>query len=212
MLKTVTGEGADGAVKQTEEVIFRSNKGVIFKDCAPYTDCISEINTQIDDVKDIDFVMPMYNLIEYSDNYSKTSGRLWQYYRDDSAATILNSESFKSIIKITGKTPADGNVKDVEITLPLKYLSHFRRTLEIPLINCEINLILSWSENCIISSATGVTKFAITDTWLYLSVVTLLAQDNIKLLKQLESGFKRIINWNKYKFKVTEQAQSRYLY
>ena len=116
---------------------------MIFKDCAPYTDCISEINTQIDDVKDIDFVMPMYNLIEYSDNYSKTSGRLWQYYRDDSAATILNSESFKSIIKITGKTPADGNVKDVEITLPLKYLSHFRRTLEIPLINCEINLILT---------------------------------------------------------------------
>ena len=164
MLKTVTGEGADGAVKQTEEVIFRSNKGVIFKDCAPYTDCISEINTQIDDVKDIDIVMPMYNLIEYSDNYSKTSGRSWQYYRDDPAATILNSESFKSIIKITGKTPADGNVKDVEITLPLKYLSHFRRTLEIPLINCEINLILTWSENCIISSATGATKFAVTDT------------------------------------------------
>ena len=64
--------------------------------------------------------MPLYNLIEYSDNYSKTSGRLWQYYRDDPIDNITQSESFKYKIKITGKTPAAGNTKDVEIAVPLK--------------------------------------------------------------------------------------------
>ena len=68
--------------------------------------------------------MPMYNLIEYSDNYSKTSGSLWQYYKDDPNNNIIHSESFKSKIKITGKTPAYGNTKDVEIVVPLKYLNN----------------------------------------------------------------------------------------
>ena len=77
---TVTGAGADDAAKQLEE----RNKGVIFKNYALFIDCISEINnTQIDNVKYINVVIPMYNLIEYSNNYSKTSGSLWQYYRDD---------------------------------------------------------------------------------------------------------------------------------
>ena len=89
--------------------------------------------------------MPMYNLIEYSDNYSKTSGSLWQYYRDEANDNLADSESFKSKIKITGKTPAAGNEKDIEIMVPLKYLSDFGRTLEKPLINCEVNLILTWS-------------------------------------------------------------------
>ena len=80
-----------------------------------------------------------------------------------------------------------------------------------PLINCEINLVVTWSENCVISSATGAREFAITDTKLYVPVVTLLTQVNIKLLKQLQSGFKRIINGNKYQSKVTDQAQNRYL-
>ena len=75
------------------------------------------------------------------------------------------------------------------------------------LINCEINLILT----CVFSSATGATKFAITDAKLYVPVVTLSTQDNIKLFKQLESSFKRIINWNEYQSKVKEQAQIRYL-
>ena len=101
----------------------------------------------IDDTKDVDIVMPMYNLIEYSDNYSKTSGSLWQYYRDDPNDNITRSESFKYKIKITVKTPADGNTKDVEIILPLKYLSNFWRTLGMPLINCEVNLILMWSKD-----------------------------------------------------------------
>ena len=84
----------------------------------------------------------MYNLIEYSDKYSQTSGSLWKYYKDDPNDNLGRSESFKPKIKITGKNPADGNTKDVEIMVPLKYLSNFWRTLEMPLINCEANLIL----------------------------------------------------------------------
>ena len=80
-----------------------------------------------------------------------------------------------------------------------------------PLINCEINLILTWSEDCVISSATGATKFKITDTKLYVPVVTLSNQDNAKLLQQLKSGFKRTINWNKYQPKVSPERQNQYL-
>ena len=87
--------------------------------------------------------MPMYNLTEYSDNYAKTTGSLWQYFRDEPNDVLRNSKSFKSKIKITGKTPDDDNEKDVEIMVLLKYLSNFWRTLEMPLINCEVNLILT---------------------------------------------------------------------
>ena len=87
--------------------------------------------------------MPIYNLIEYSDNYAKTSGSLWQYYRDEPNYNLADSESFKSKIKITAKTPNNGKEKNVEIMVPLKYLSNFSRTLEMPLINCEVNLILT---------------------------------------------------------------------
>ena len=80
--------------------------------------------------------MPLYNLIEYSDNYSKTFGSLWQYYKDDPNDNIENSESFKSKIKIRRKIANNGNTKDVEIIVPLKYLTNFSRTLEMPLINC----------------------------------------------------------------------------
>ena len=119
---TITGAGDDAAAKQADE----RKKGVAFKNCASFIICISEINnTQIDDCKDIDIIMPMYNLIEYSDNYAKTSGRLWQYYRDEPNNNLVNSKSFKSKIKIAGRTPAGGNEKDVEIMVPLKYLINF---------------------------------------------------------------------------------------
>ena len=82
----------------------KRNKGVIFKNCAPFTKCINRINnTDIDNAQDIDIVMPMYNLIEYSDNYSKTSRSLWKYYEDDPNHNIVQSESFRPKIKITGK-------------------------------------------------------------------------------------------------------------
>ena len=99
---TITGAGNDDATKRADE----RGKGVIFKNCAPFTKCISRINnTDIDNAQDIDIVMPMYNLIEYSDSYSKTSGSLWQYYKDDPSNNIADSESFKFKVKITGKTP-----------------------------------------------------------------------------------------------------------
>ena len=173
---------------------------------------ISKINnTEIDNAQDIDIVMPMYNLIEYSDNYSKTSGSLWQYYKDEPNDNLANSESFKSKVKITGSTPAGVNTKDVKTVVPLEYLSNFWRTFEMPLINCEVNLILTWSPTCVISSATGETKFKITETKLYVPVVTLSTQDNAKLLQQLKSGFKRTINWNKYESNIKIFAQNRYL-
>ena len=130
-----------------------TNKKVIFRNCAPFTNCITKINnTQVDDAQKNDIVMPMYNLIEYSDAYSKTSGSLWQYYRDkpvldgdknitDSLANNNNSIFFKFKQQITGQT-GNGGTEDVEIVVPLKYLSNILNTLEMPLINCEISLQL----------------------------------------------------------------------
>ena len=155
--------------------------------------------------------MPMYNLIEYSDNYSKTSGSLWQYCKDIPAvnnngdivdfngANATDSFNFKA--KITGQTDDDGEINNVEIMVPLKYLSNVWRTLEMPLINCEVELILTWSSGCVIiytDVANQVPTFTITETNLYVPVVTLSTQDNAKLLTQLKSGFERAINWNKY--------------
>ena len=140
----------------------------------------------------------MYNIIEYSYNYAKTSGSLWQYYRDEPNDNLANSKSFKFKVKITGKTPNDDNEKDVEIMVPLKNLSNFWRTLEMPLINCEVNLILTWLSTCVITNSTGAGTFEITDTKLHVPVVTLSTKENAKLLQQLKLGFKRVIHWNKY--------------
>ena len=137
---TITRTEDDAAARRADE----RNKSVTFKNCVPFTKCISRINnTDIDNSHDIDIVIPIYNLTEYSNNNSKTSGSLWQYYKDDPNDNLTDSESFKSKVKITGNTPEVGNAKDVEIIVPLKYLSNFWRTLEMPLINCEVNLILA---------------------------------------------------------------------
>ena len=154
--------------------------------------------------------MPMYNLIEYNDNYAKTSGSLWQYCLGipplDNANAItfftenIITDSFNFKVKFTGQSGDDGD-KDVEIMVPLKYLSNFWRTLEMPLINCEVNLILTWSSTCVIVSTNNANQnatLAITDAKLYVPVVTLSTQKNAKLLQQLKSGFKRVTNWNKY--------------
>ena len=154
--------------------------------------------------------MPMYNLIKYSNNYSKTSGNLWQYCKDipdvnnDGKIVDFNdanaTHSFNFKTKITDQTN-DNRVINVEIMVTLKYLSNFWRTLEIPLINCEVNLILTWSADCVIiytNVANQIPTFTITETNLYVPVATLSTQDNAKLLPQLKSGFKRTISWNKY--------------
>ena len=159
----------------------------------------------------------MYKLIEYSDSCSKTSGSLWQYCQeipavnDDGTIVVFNgtndTDSFNFKSNIIGKTAADnndGNIAgsiDVEIMVPLKYLGNFWRTLEMPLINCEIELILTWSRNCVIISTdinNQTPTFTIAEINLYVPIVTLSTQDNAKLLPQLKSGFKRTISWNKY--------------
>ena len=110
------------------------------------------------------------------------------------------TDSFNFKAKLTGQTGNNG-AKNTEIIVPQKYLSNFWRNIEMPLINCEINLILTWSANCVIASTAVANQnatFAITDTKLYVPVVTLSTKDNSKLLQNLKSGFKRIISWDKY--------------
>ena len=177
--------------------------------CAPFTRCISKINnTEIDNAQYIDIVMPMYNLIEYSNNYSKTSRILSQYCKEipaiDNNGNFVDfngtnsTESLNYETEITGRTNDDG---DIEIMISLKYLSNFWRTLEIPLISCELELILDWSASCVIvytNAANQIPTFTITETNLYVPVVSLSTQENSKLLPQLKNGFRRTIIWKKY--------------
>ena len=146
--------------------------------------------------------MPMYNLIEYSDNYSDTSGSLWQFKRDEIEGNVdltvnaqhipNNSSSFKY------KSSFITNRNGVKIVVPLKYVSNFWRLLEMPLINCKVELSLKWYENCILSNLVGDSTFTITDANLYVSIVTLSVENNAKLSKLLTEGFKRLVYWNKY--------------
>ena len=134
--------------------------------------------------------MPMYNLIEYSDNYSDTSGSLWQFKRDEQpvnndgafiSITAENSSSFKCKSNFIGDTNADGanRKKDgVKIVVPLKCLSNFWRSLQMPLINCKVKFSLKWYEECILSSSGTAATFTINDTKLYVPVVTLKTEDN----------------------------------
>ena len=92
------------------------------------------------------------------------TGILWQFHKDEPNDNLANSESFKSKVKIKGNTPVGGNTKDIKITVPSKYLSNFWRTLEMPLINCEVSLFLVWSSTCVITNSTGERIFKITDT------------------------------------------------
>ena len=148
--------------------------------------------------------MPMYNLIEYSDNYSDTSGSLWDFKRDEivNNADVTNNDNaphlnIKQVLLVIQKTMGKNGVK---VAVPLKYLSNFWRSLEIPLINCKVELSLNWIENCVLTTvaigendnATGADSatFKITDAKLYVPIVPLSAEDNVKLLKLLSEGFK----------------------
>ena len=157
-----------------------NNTKVAFKNCAPFKDCRTEINDTFVDYADfINIAMPMYNLIEYSDNYSDTSGSLWQFKWDQQPInnnepfidiTAENSSSFKYKSNLIGDTDADGaNRKNegINIVVPLKYLSNFWRLLEIPLINCKVELSLKWYANCILSGAGTAATFTITDPKLF---------------------------------------------
>ena len=221
-------------VKGKITVANRSNnaydKKLAFKNNAPFTSCISKIdNTLTDNAEDLDIVMPMYNLIEYSKNHRKSTGSLFNCYRDEPNSgavgninySIKNSNFFDYKTGITGKVEGKNVEKDdIEIVVSLKYLSNFWRTLDIPLINCEVSLTLTWSENCVLTSkatreadpdadpaVAGICNptnavFKITDSKLYVPVVTLSAENDNKLSGQLKTEFKRTIKWNKYRSEI----------
>ena len=161
-----------------------------FKNCAPFRTCITQINeTFADEAKHINITMLMYNLIESKYNYSNTSGNLWLFKRDEqpkenngnlSDVSTDNSSSFKYKSNLIGTIPNGGRKNGVKIAVPLKYLSNFWRSLEMSLINCKVELSLTWNKNCILSSVANDSTFAITDTKLYAPVVTLKTEDNTK--------------------------------
>ena len=199
---------------------------VAFKNCVPFTRCLTHINDEyVETAENVDIIMRMYNLIEYSDNYSDSSGSLYQFKRDESPTNddgnpnnvaLDNSRSFKYKASLLGKADeADGNnrsLKNTKIVVPLKYLSNFFRSLEMPLINCKIHLELNGNNNCVMYRAGTYaggdnandreTAFQITSTKLYVPIVTLSTKDNVNLTKQLNEGFKRSVYWNEYKLKI----------
>ena len=195
-----------------------ANSVVAFKNCAPFRTCDVTINDEhVEKAEDLDIVMPMYNLLEYSDNYQDSTGSLYQFKRDESPddnANVANDTTklmYKS--KLISGTD-DNNINNVKLVVPLKYVSSFFRSLEMPLVNCKIDLELAWHKDCIISSADAaagqVVSFMITNTKLYVPVVTLSTKDNNNLTKQLNDGFKRSINWNQHVSKpFTEQAANK---
>ena len=216
-------------------------KKLIFKNNVQFINCVSKIiSVRIDNAEDLDVVMPMYNFLEYSKNYRKTAGSLWNYYRDKPNAgvnngitySIMGSKSFdyKSNFNEGGITQNNLTKNDVKIVVLLKYLSNFWRSLNnIPLINCEVELILIWFTNCVlISKATRGADydadpviyeidnpenviFEITDTKLYVPVAILSKEIDAKLLAQLKLEFKKTKKWNKYKSQMTIQPKNNNL-
>ena len=205
-----------------------------FENFGLFTRCVTHINDEhVETAENLDIIMPMYNLIEYLDNYADSSRSLYQFKRDESPmndagnpnkVALDNSASFKYKATLLGKaTDADGSdrsLKNTKIVVSLKYLSNSFMSLEMPLINCKIQLELNWNNNCVMYVADTYaggdntnnreTTFKITSTTLYVQVVTLSTKDNVNLAKQLNEGFKRSVYWNEYKSKMeTKQADAK---
>ena len=164
----------NGVVNGVENEILRRSRPLILKNNAPFVSCMTKINNEfIEDADDLDIVMPMYNLLEYSKNYRKTIGSLYNYYRDELSddnnpnnfpnTNVVNSSAFEYKNKITSNTYDVGagaaghdanrvGKKEIELAIPLKYLGNFWRALNIPLTICEVSLELKWIKNCIITS------------------------------------------------------------
>ena len=186
------------------------------KNWSPFTKCNLEINDEhVYTAENLDRVMPMYNLIEYSDNYQDSSATLYQYKRDeppddiDDNLATNNSSSFKYKVNLLGNPVVDNNVAtlNVKVVVLLKHLSNFFRSLEMPLINCKIRLNLTWKKECVLLSNDGDAVFIINDTKLYVPVVTLSKEDNKDFIEQQNKGFQRSIYWNEYKTKeINEDA------
>ena len=202
-----------------------NNTKLALKNCAPFTKCNLEINDEhVDTAENLNIVMPMYNLIEYSDNYQDSSATLYEYKRDEPEDDLANnlatntSSSFKYKVNLLGDPNVVGNVarRDVKLVVSLKYLSNFFRSLEMPLINCKTKLNLTWKKECVLSTDNDVSApnldnnpvFIINDTKLYVSVVTLSKEDNKDFIEQQNKGFQRSIYWNKYKTKDQDEVSN----
>ena len=145
----ITLEGDNDANKR--------NKNLVFKNNALFISCISKINgIKIDNAEGLDVVMLMYNLLKYCKNYRKTSGSLWNHYRDEPNDRLSsNSESCKYKTSVVAKTPQNNDsLTNAKVVIPLKHLSNFWKSLNTPLINCEVELILTWSKNCVLADMT----------------------------------------------------------
>ena len=199
---------------------------VAFKNYAPFTRLVTHVNDEyVETAENLDKIMPMYNLIEYSDNYADSSASLYQFKRDESPmndagnpnnVSLDNSTSFKYKASLLGKaTDPDGNdrsLKNTKIVFRLKYLSIFFKSLEMLLIKCKIDIELNWNSNCVMygvdtyaggdNANCRETTFQITRTKLYVPVFTLSTKDFVNLTKQLNEGFKRSVCWNEYKSKI----------
>ena len=214
-------------------------KKLIFKSNSPFINCTSKINgIKVDNAEYLNVVMPMYNLLEYSTNFRKTAGSLWNYYRDEPNGDVNNgityslmgTKSFDYKSNFIGSVAHNNLTKnDVKFVVPLKYLSNFWRSLNIPPINCEIELILTWFKTFVlINKATREADydanpviyeidnpedaiFEITDTKLYVPVVALSKENYTNRLEQLKLGFKRTIKWNKYRSQMTIQPKNNNL-
>ena len=162
--------------------------------------------------------MPMYNLIEYSDNYQDSSATLYQYKRDEppeanaiNDLTTNTSSSFKYKIELLDNPVLDGDIakRNVKVVVPLKYLSNFFRSLEMPLINCKMKLNLTCKKECVLSNQDGAAVFIINDTKMYVPVLTLSKEDKKEFIEQQNKEFQRSIYWNEYKTKeINENAEA----
>ena len=192
----------DGTIRATNAV---NATRLALKNCAPFTKCNLEINDEhVNTAENVDIVLPMYNLIEYSDNYQDSSAKLCQYKRDEPPdinvnLTADNSTSFKYKVNLLGNidaaNPDNARVGrlNVKVVVPLKYLSNIFRSLEMPLINCKIKLNLTWKKECVLSTAADYAVFIINDTKLYVPVVTLSEEDHKDFIEQQNKGFQRSI-------------------
>lgn len=149
---SITGAGADAPARQTDH----RNKKVMFKNDAPFTTCLSEINNT-HSVKGIDIVIPVHSLMKYNDDFWKAFGNLWQCYRDETSYNITDPESFKVEAKITRIAPAAGDAKDFKIIVPWKYLISSWRTLKVTTISCKLSFIVT----CLVNSALKFCKILV---------------------------------------------------
>ena len=236
---------ANGDNNNANNIRDKRDRPLILKNNSPFVSCITKINGElIEDAEDLDIVMPIYSLLEYSKNYRKTIGSFYNYYRDELGGNVnnndntVNSDTFRYKNKITCNTYSvaagaagyianKNGTQNIELAIPLKYLGNFWRALNMPLISCEVSSELKWNKNCVITSLerrqvdagppivrdnapTGAT-LSINDCKLYIPVVTLSKNDEIKLLTNVKSGFTREIIWNIYRSQMSTEAANNNL-